>query len=147
MKFFLMLLLCVSTAVSASAQTSPEKAKDIRKVMEISGAGVNGIQVMDIMETQFKQSLPNVPDEFWKEMRKEVNAGTLIDLIVPIYDKHFTHDEIKQLITFYESPIGKKVSTTLPAVMQESMAAGQKWGEALAQNVLEKLRKKGYIKE
>lgn len=142
-----MLLLCVSIAVSASAQTSPEKAKDIRKVMEISGAGVNGIQVMDIMETQFKQSLPNVPDEFWKEMRKEVNAGTLIDLIVPIYDKHFTHDEIKQLITFYESPIGKKISTTLPAVMQESMAAGQKWGEALAQNVLEKLRKKGYIKE
>jgi uncharacterized protein len=147
MKKVLMFLLCVSIAVSVSAQNSPEKAKDIRKVMEISGAGVNGVQVMETMVGQFKQALPDVPDEFWKEAMKEVSADALIDLIVPIYDKHFTHAEIKQLIAFYETPVGKKLSTTLPLITQEAMAAGQKWGEEIGQSVVEKLRKKGYIKE
>lgn len=147
MKNVLMFLLCVSIAVSVSAQNSPEKAKDIRKVMEISGAGVNGVQVMETMVGQFKQALPDVPDEFWKEAMKEVSADALIDLIVPIYDKHFTHAEIKQMIAFYETPVGKKLSTTLPLITQEAMAAGQKWGEEIGQNVVEKLRKKGYIKQ
>lgn len=147
MKNVLMFLLCVSIAVSVSAQNSPEKAKDIRKAMEISGAGVNGVQVMETMVGQFKQALPDVPDEFWKEAMKEVSADALIDLIVPIYDKHFTHDEIKQMIAFYETPVGKKLSTTLPLITQEAMAAGQKWGEEIGQNVVEKLRKKGYIKQ
>ena len=44
----------------------------------------------------------------------------------PLYARHFTVDEIRQLAAFYRSPIGVKMLATMPAVMSESMALGQK---------------------
>jgi uncharacterized protein len=34
--------------------------------------------------------------------------AALFDEYIPLYNKYFTHDDIKQLIKFYESPIGKR---------------------------------------
>jgi hypothetical protein len=71
-----------------------------------------------------------------------------MNMILPIYDKHFTHQEIRQLITFYESPLGRKISTTLPEIQQESVDAGRAWGEKLGdrmhQQLQERLHEKGY---
>lgn len=147
MKKIVVFLLFVSITVSMAAQNSGEKAKDIRKLMDLSGAGINGVQVMETMLIQFKQSVPGVPDEFWEGVKKEVSVEALVELIVPVYEKHFTHQEVKQLIAFYETPVGKKLSATLPVVTQEAMEAGGKWGEEIAEKVLNDLRKKGYIKE
>ena len=37
-------------------------------------------------------------------------------MIVSVYDTHFSDEELKQLIAFYESPIGKKAASVLPAI-------------------------------
>ena len=42
-----------------------------------------------------------------------------------IFRKHFTLKEVKALVRFYKSPAGKKLSTTFPVVMMESLAAAQ----------------------
>ena len=62
----------------------------------------------------------------------------MIELVVPIYDKYLTHDEIKIIITFYETPVGKKMIAVLPQIMQESMAAGQQWGKEIGERVVER---------
>jgi uncharacterized protein len=59
---------------------------------------------------------------------------------VPIYQKHFSEEEIRETIRFYRSPTGRKVIQTLPMVMQESMAAGQQWGQELARRVLDEAK-------
>ena len=46
--------------------------------------------------------------------------------MAPLYARHFTTDEIRQMAAFYRSPLGAKILTTMPAVMGESMALGQK---------------------
>ena len=51
--------------------------------------------------------------------------------MVPVYHNNFTHEEIKGLLQFYATPLGKKVIQTLPAVVQQSMAAGQNWSESM----------------
>jgi hypothetical protein len=84
--------------------------------------------------------------DFWDEFNKEVNAATLIDLVLPIYDKYFTDDDIVQLIAFYQSPVGKKVVEKLPVIMQESMQVGSEWGKQLSEKILERLKQKGYLK-
>jgi len=147
MKQLLLSILFVGAFGALQAQTTPSKTADIRKVLQMSGQAKAGVQVMEAMFGQFQQSLPQVPEEFWKEFMKEVSAEGLIDLIIPIYDKHFTHDDIRQLIVFYDSPIGKKLTATLPVITEESMTAGEKWGGELAEKVMERLQKKGYIKE
>lgn len=132
-----------SFALSAQQTTLDE---DIRQLMEISGAAKVGVQVMEAMTVQFKQVLPEVPTEFWNEAMKEFNSDALVELIIPIYKKYFTADEIKQLIAFYKTPLGQKVTSTLPAITQESMEAGQKWGQEIGMKVAQKLQEKGYIK-
>jgi len=58
-------------------------------------------------------------DEFFE---KEFDLTKAIDEIsVPIYDKHFTDSEIRELITFYRSPVGQKVITAMPELMMEMM--------------------------
>jgi hypothetical protein len=61
--------------------------------------------------------------------------GGLMEKLVPVYARHFTHAEIRELIAFYGTPIGKKTVSTLPKVVSESMLVGQQWGASLAPEI------------
>ncbi len=99
---------------------------------------------MNQMLIPMKQAIPDVPDEFWTKFLAKVDANELVELIVPIYAKHFTHDEIKQLLAFYQTPLGQKMIANQPAIMQESMEAGQEWGGQLGRQVAKELEAEGY---
>ena len=71
---------------------------------------------------------------------REVHTDELIDLIVPVYDRNLTHDDVKELIRFYQSPTGRKFVSVLPKITQESMVVGEKWGRELAMKVMAKLQ-------
>ena len=45
------------------------------------------------------------------------NLTEIMKQAPPIYARHFTLDEINQLIAFYKSPVGIKAMKELPAVM------------------------------
>ena len=113
--------------------------------MELTGSGNLGVQVTSNLFDMYKKNYTQVDPAFWNEMQKEVSADGLINLVVPIYDKHFSEQEIDALITFYSSPAGKKIIQTMPVVMQESMAAGQQWGKELSEKVMERMKAKGYL--
>ena len=125
-------------------EIDPAKKADIKKMLKLTGAGDMAKQMMGQMIGMQRQANPNVPADFWDEFMGEVNADELIDITVPSYDKHFTHEEIKALIQFYESPIGKKLVSQQPKVMQDSMVAGQKWGMKLASKIAMRLKDEGY---
>jgi hypothetical protein len=63
----------------------------------------------------------------------------------PVYNKYYSQEEIKQLIVFYESPLGRKVIEVTPLATQETMLIGQEWGEKLGQDIVDELLKEGYI--
>ncbi len=117
-----------------------QKQKDIRKLLKITGSGELGQQVMGQMMTNFKKSMPQVPEKFWADFMKEVHTDELVDLIVPVYDRNLTHDDVKELIRFYETPTGKKFVSVLPKITQESMTVGEKWGRDLGMRVMVKLQ-------
>jgi uncharacterized protein len=137
-------VLCMlSGAVAAQeSQKQPEtqKQKDIRKLLKITGSGELGTQVMSQMIGSMKKTMPQVPEKFWGDFMKEVHTDELVDLIVPVYDRNLTHDDVKELIRFYESPTGKKFVSVLPKITQESMVVGEKWGRELAMKVVNKLQ-------
>jgi len=121
------------------------KEQKVRQLLVLTGAGNLGVQVIDGLMGNMKQALPNVPAEFWTEFRKSVKPSEMIDLVVPIYAKHLEESDIDELIRFYGSPTGKRFVAQQPLILQDSMLAGQKWGEALAERALDKLQKKGYV--
>lgn len=130
-------VICVLGGAVRADET--QKQKDIRKLLNITGSGELGTQVMGQMIGNMKKAMPQVPEKFWADFMKEVHTDELIDMIVPVYDRNLTHDDVKELIRFYESPTGKKFVSVLPKITQESMVVGEKWGRELAMKVMTKL--------
>jgi hypothetical protein len=140
-------LSLVLLATTASAQ-SPDSVKlnHVRQLVDLMGSGRLGVQAIGSILDEYKKAMPNVPPEFWDELMKEIKPDELVDLIIPIYAKYFTDDDILQMSIFYNSPVGKKVIKTLPVITQEGMNVGKQWGQQLVERVQEKLRLKGYLK-
>ena len=143
----LSIALLLTVIFSTGFSQAKSKTDNIQTLLELTGSGKLGMQVMQNMLASFKQTYPDVPEQFWKEFMKEVNADALIKMVIPIYEKYYTDLEIQQLIAFYQTPLGKKVILTTPQIMQESMQSGEAWGTEIAEKVFNNLKAKGYIKE
>lgn len=142
--FILLAFLCFFSSVSR-AQSSVEYKTAVQKMLMASGSENTFKAAVGQMFTLMKQQKSSVPEEFWKTLETEMTKTSMPDLIallVPIYQKHFTVDDINQLTAFYQSPIGKKFAEKTPLITQESMAAGQQWGMKIGQKIVEKIKEK-----
>lgn len=112
---------------------------DIMRLLQLTQAGAMGEQAVQYLFATYKQSMPQIKDELWQELKKEISADELLQRLVPVYEKHFSASDIKELIRFYESPVGKKLTVTLPSVNQEALGIGQTWGSEIAVRVKRRL--------
>ncbi|EPG73769.1 PF09832 family protein [Leptospira fainei serovar Hurstbridge str. BUT 6] len=122
-----------------------EKKEEIRQLLISSGSEKMGVLVVGQMISRFKQLMPQIPEEFWEDFRKELKSEDMVELIIPIYDKYFTLEEIKGITAFYNSPVGRKLLEKNPQITQESMQVGEMWGKKIAERVLERLKAKGLL--
>lgn len=66
--------------------------------------------------------MPKYMDRLMKAVFGNMDIETLVnEIYVPIYSKYFTIEEVQAIIDFYESPAGKKMLESTPAIMSESM--------------------------
>ena len=156
-RYFAIILLFIFSA-SAFAQNltdelTAQKRDDIKKLMVITGATqIAGQMAESILQTfmkSLKQLRPEVPDQAVTVMNDELVAlfkekmeapGGLVDQQIPIYNKYFTHSEIKGLLAFYQTDLGRKIVEVLPKVTGESMATGQEWGKGLGPEIVQRLQ-------
>ncbi len=52
----------------------------------------------------------------------------IYEMLVPIYKKHLTENEIVAMIEFYEADEGKSVVSNLPRIPADSMQVDVCWG-------------------
>lgn len=131
-------ILSISVSFQSLSQQS-EIQKNIKELLVLTGSAELGVQVAGQLLSSFNKAYPDVPQDFWDEVMKEINTDDLINLVIPIYKKYYTLEEINQLIVFYKTPLGKKMTAVLPGISSDSMAAGQKWGKEIAEKVIKKL--------
>jgi hypothetical protein len=78
-------------------------------------------------------------DAFVSDYQKKFNADEVTGQLVGIYDKHFTDDEIKGLLQFYGSPLGRKFAAEMPKIASDIQAANQAVSTRVAKSVLQDL--------
>ncbi|MEA5627863.1 DUF2059 domain-containing protein [Nostoc sp. UHCC 0251] len=123
-----------------------EKTNNIKKLFELTGVKNLSRQILTQLLNNVKSDYPQVPQKFWDKFAVEFKSDDLVNEIIPIYNKYFTNEEIKQLITFYQTPLGQKTITVIPQIYQESYEIGKRYGRAAAQRALKKLEAEGYIR-
>lgn len=126
--------------LSISAVAEQASAQSVKKLMDKTGAGNLSMQMMEQMIPALKNMLPNAPETFWEDVMKEIDADGIIGLVIPIYQKYLTEEDVTALNSFYDTPAGKKMVSVQPAIMQESMSIGQTWGQKIAQGVMQKYK-------
>jgi len=92
-------------------------------------------RLVENLRTAARNSGKNVPEElirkvadvFSKKLFSRINFDDFVENIIPIYEKHFSEQEIQSAIQFYESPAGRHFIELQPQLMQEGGAAGQRW--------------------
>jgi uncharacterized protein len=141
-QLFISMLLITNTCFSQTTS----KTEKIKTLLEVTGSGNLGVQAVTQMIAAFKENYSNIGDEFWNEFAKEIKSEDLVNLIIPVYDKYYTEEDVDQMIAFYKTPVGKKLIEVLPKISQESMAVGQEWGKGLGEKVVARMKEKGHLK-
>ena len=150
----LVALALIGLARPAAAQNpapgpSPSAILLAKQIVELKGARqlftplVRGVveKVKDqFMQTNFMwaKDLNEVAANLEKDYAPRVDE--LVDMSARIYASHFTEAELKQLLAFYQSPLGRKAITEEPKALDESMAGGGQWGDNLSDEVVIKIR-------
>ncbi len=150
---FLLMLPAQALTAGASAQSQPaatgqtpadQKKEDIRRLLDLLGTKKLMVSSMEGMMTSMRPILENslpageyrqqLVDFFIAKFKAKLDVEHLVDAAVVVYDKHFSHEEIKQLITFYQTPVGQKIASALPQITDEMRTEGESWGKRLGQD-------------
>lgn len=125
MKKIILAFAFVLTTQFISAQDAAFKA-DVMKVIKMSGATAQ-------MDSAKKQIMAMVPEAKQADFSKDFEATmpAFYDKVAAIYMKEYTHADVKEMIKFYESPVGKKIAEKAGILFEQSMLAGQEWGAGL----------------
>lgn len=133
-------LLFISHGPAQAGEEEGKAEAVARQLIETSGADRFGSRVIDQMVGLQRKRMPDIPDQFWEDFKAGANPEDLVLLIVPIYVKHLSVEEMQALIDFYKSPAGQKLLSKLPLITSETMNAGRKWGAELRMEMTKKLQ-------
>ncbi len=64
----------------------------------------------------------------------------LVNDVARNYATYFTEQELKDVLAFYKSPVGKKLLDQQPKVVDASMKFAQDWANKLSDEVIAKMR-------
>ena len=139
---FLMAVVCATFLVSSQAMAEAEPATEdsIRELIRVTKADAMGDQIVSQMFERYKTMRPEIPGEFWDRLYSKFDMTELVDLMIPVYQKYLTEEEVLGLIEFNKTPLGQKMIAINPPMMAESVEIGMNWGARVGEQVVEELR-------
>lgn len=116
-----------------AAAVSDVKLQAIRRMLAVSGTVAGNVEGAKEAIKGIMKNSPGVSPKFWEELTKSASQEAFEHILIQIYDRNYTLDEIKDLTRFYESPTGKvflerngKVLTESGRVLQAYMESNSK---------------------
>jgi hypothetical protein len=135
-------------AAESGARIAPGLRKDILALLGLLNVVEIELKGVDPLFEQFKRAAPHVPARVWAELKaeilKEVTPEVILNTYMPIYARKFSHAEIRQLVRFYSSPVGKKLVALAPEMEAEEFLAGYERGVKIGERLRGRLKALGY---
>jgi len=103
-------------------------------------AGV--VEQAKLLYLQQNPALSKDLNEIAAQIRTELTPrfAELSDEMARLYATHFTEQELKAILVFYQSPAGQKLLEVQPTVIESSMRFAQDWANKLSDQVIAKMR-------
>lgn len=132
---FLAVAFCFFSSVSY-AQTATDKSldelfalTDMDKLVNSAYDQMDGMYAQMAGQMELTEAQKPIVDKFFQKnsalVREELSWKKLKSPMMETYRKVFSEPEVRELIEFYQSPLGKKLLEKMPELMQASMALMQ----------------------
>ncbi|WP_169543669.1 DUF2059 domain-containing protein [Sneathiella aquimaris] len=137
-RYLSVLSMCLASSPLMAEELTDEKKAVIDTILTLTNAQKSAYEGIDQMSGQLTQMLKAVPqlkkpglaekvsDKFVLFAKSRMKKDRMLNEIsYPIYHKYFTLEELKALRGFYQTPLGKKLGSANPAIVQESSVAAK----------------------
>ena len=154
---FAALALIAPMKNAQAQQPSPAAIATAGEILDVKGSMAMFEPLVPGVIEQSKTTLLQMNPNLFKDLnevagnlRKEYapRFASLKSDIVKLYAERFTEQELKDTLTFYKSPLGKKILTEEVGFVDRTMSAAQDWAVKLNEEVLSRFRaemkKKGH---
>ena len=148
----LLVLAAIGAAAPALAQSQQPSANAIligKQIVQLKGVQ----QMMDPIARGVVEKVKNVVmqtnfmwakdiNEVTAQMHKEFDgrSSEMVDTAARAYASHFTEPELKQILTFYQSPVGQKMIVEEPKAIEDSMHGAAEWADNLSVDIMNRMR-------
>ena len=136
-------------APPAKPPASPAAIAAAKEILTLKNANAMYAQAVPSVVEQTKTALLQSNLNYQKDLNevavivaqslagreKEIGEG-----MAQVYANEFTEQELKDLVTFYKSPLGQKLLSAEPQAIQGSIAYMRQWGQQFSQVVAAQFR-------
>ena len=159
--------LAVSLALAAAPVAAQQPAPAAKPASAAAIAAAKEILGMKNVAAMYASAVPAIVDQTKNQLmqsnlnyQKDLNEVAVVvaqtlagrekeigDGMAQIYATEFTEQELKDLVTFYKSPLGQKLLVSEPRAIQSSMGFMNQWaqrfGEVVNGQFRAEMRKRG----
>jgi len=108
-------LLQIKKLTETTMQMAQEQAKNVAEQMLHEA-------MPDPTPDQLKSS-QQLLDAITQDVMKAFPLDEILNVMVPVYQRHLTRSDLQAIVAFYSSAVGQKLLREQPAMVQESMQA------------------------
>jgi hypothetical protein len=141
--------------VPAVAQQAPASVPPLKQASPAAIAAAREILTMKNASAMYASAVPNIVQQTRDQLmqsnlnyQKDLNEVAVIvaqklagrekeigEGMAKVYANEFSEQELKDLVTFYKSPLGQKLLSTEPRAIQFSMSYMNQWAQIFAEAV------------
>jgi hypothetical protein len=163
MKSLSKIMLAAGLAMGLAFSIAPASAQTPAPAKPASPAAIAAAkEILDMKKASamYAQAVPSVVEQTKAQLmqsnlnyQKDLNEVAIIvaqslagrekeigDGMAKVYADAFTEQELKDLVTFYKSPLGAKLLAAEPEAIQASINFMRQWGQAFSQTVATQFR-------
>ena len=142
-------LLAFASAAHAQKKPSAAEMATANELIKVTGATtlfkplIAG--VVEQAKVPFLQQDPTITNDL-NQIAAKMNAdleprfSEITNEIATLYATRFSENELKAILTFYQSPVGKKLLAQQPKIIDTSMNFAQNWANKLSDEVIQRMR-------
>ncbi len=141
-KTLTILSIILLSTISNFAQVDSTYRATLQKMFKVAGTEEIYEASIKQMFSFYKQQFQDTDTTLFVNLEQEflkTSLDELIEMLLPVYQKYLTVEDLNGMIEFYKSPVGQKFAKSIPMITQESMQVGQQWGMKIGQDIMKKL--------
>ena len=132
------LMLMAPTAMAQRPPTDSHGKAALQLLLRMQSVEV-GRKMLDLMLGAFQQMAPDISSEIWDQIRAEMDVQELVYLLVPVYTRHLSEDDINAFLAFLDTPAGRNYTNSIMVIQNEAQQVGEQYGQQVGAKIMQRV--------